>query len=362
MDPNPVLRLPRFHLGPEIMTAEELADTVDWGLTINHVPDQWTKTKGAGVKVAVLDTGRPVHKDIEGNLVGAATFAGGSVDDRNGHSTHVCGTIAASANGFGVVGVAPEAKIITGKVLGDDGSGDSRGIEQGIRWAIDQGADIISMSLGGGYHRGTANALLDAVQAGKFVICAAGNSGESGPNTVEYPGKLSYCLAIAAYNKSGRISDFSSRGPEVVAAFPGEEILSCWPGNKYRKLSGTSMATPFCSGLVALMLANQRALEAAGKPVKDPIKNNSDLRALIQKTSIDDGPPGKDDSWGWGRPDVNAWLNPALKEPVKPTQPVTGSQPFEVPIIGSLLAKFGIRLMGVEIEYNGKRGTFLYLD
>jgi subtilisin family serine protease len=315
MDGDVIYRLPRWLLGPEVYTANQLDDIVDWGLKANGIPAQWDVSKrGAGKTVAVLDTGRYTHKDIA-DPVFSYNFSHSSHDrDVQGHSTHVCGTIAALENGTGVVGVAPRANIGICKVLGDDGSGDNRGIMKGIYKSIDHKVDIISMSLGGGYDPGVEQAILDAVQSGIFVICAAGNDGKQGSrNTIGYPARLKTTIAVASYDRNGNISSYSSRGPQIDTAFPGEDILSTWPGDKFRRISGTSMATPFCSGLVALMLAAND-----GDPDFD-VRNNSDLRKHLKDNSTDQGEMGKDNAWGWGIPDPSGVIR-AKKEddPVDP--------------------------------------------
>ena len=294
---GPIYRLPPVTQNA-VFLAKDVTETVDWGLRQFGVPDQWSRTMGAGVKVAILDTGiDDKHPDLAGSIVAMQNFSRspfGAID-RNGHGTHCAGIVAARKNGLGVIGVAPEVSLAIGKVLGDDGSGYDVDIARGIRWAIDQKVDVISGSFGSPVPSPAQQAAIDsATAAGIFVIIAAGNDGQ--PDSVGYPGKLPNVVAVAATDQNGNLADFSSRGPEVDIAAPGVDILSTWPGGRYSSLSGTSMATPFVSGVVALMVAHHRA----------PGAHNTDLRTVddlldhLKRTARDAGQAGRDDGFGWG--------------------------------------------------------------
>jgi minor extracellular protease Epr len=298
-------RLPSYDLGENIYSASQLSERIDWGLAAHQIPEVQKLTKGKGVLVAILDTGQADHPDLPQPVFAENFSRSRTALDRQGHSTHVAGTLGARKNGFGVVGVAPECSIGYCKVLGDDGSGSSSAIARGIYAAMDRKANIISMSLGSPFNDPQiADACSVAVQAGVIVICAAGNEGAQGSqNTIGYPARLPFTVAIAAYNKQGQIARFSSRGPDIDAAFPGEDILSTWIGGDYRSISGTSMATPFCSGLVALRLAYQNQNPAVSK-----IRNNADVKAELKATSKDQGPEGHDHQWGWGIPDADGFV------------------------------------------------------
>lgn len=312
---GPIYRLPPYVLGPKVYTADELEDIIDWGLKAQRIPAEWQDTQGEGIVVGVADTGRPNHPDINDNIIDSHNFSLSFTDeDLQGHSTHVCGTIAAIDNNKGVVGVAPKAKIITAKVLGDDGSGDNLAVARGIRWLVNKGCQVINMSLGGPYDKEIAQACIDAVEAGVYIVCAAGNEGYvDGQNTIGYPARLKQTVAIASYNKAGRLSDYSSRGPEVNVAFPGEDILSTWLNGSYRRLSGTSMASPFASAVTALLLSKQEALISAAiangdNPPVSPVTNAASLIARLQGCAVDKGPVGFDSGWGWGIVDVKKFL------------------------------------------------------
>lgn len=291
----------------QVFQPSEVREVIDWGLTLTGVPDLWKKTKGAGIPVAVLDTGCQVtHPDLKNQIIEAKDFTRSSfgVGDRQGHGTHCAGIIAAEENGVGVIGVAPQARLIIGKVLGDDGSGMGRDIATGIEWAFSRGARIISMSLGSPVDDPFIHAaILRVVQMGAIVVCAAGNDGQRTSHT-NYPGAIKpESFTVAAIDKQGKVADYSSSGPEVDVAAPGSDILSCFPPNQYAKLSGTSMATPFVSGVVALAMA-------AGVP----IANVHVLRDIVKKSAIDTGLPGHDPSFGWGLINPGAML-PSDKMP-----------------------------------------------
>jgi subtilisin len=307
-----IYRLPPYVVGPQKLFYNQVTDKKPWSLVKSHIPDHWSETKGEGIVVAVLDTGLWKHKDLPGPVFQGNFTNSDSVFDRQGHGTHVAGTIGARLDGAGVVGWAPGCSLAGIKVLGDDGSGTDAGIAAGIRFAAEKGADIINMSLGGGFAPGIAAACQEVIQQGVFVICAAGNEGLWGENTVGWPAKLPETIAIASYKKDGSISDFSSRGAEVDIAFPGDDILSTWIGDEFRSISGTSMASPACAGVTALMLASHRKAEAENR-LKTPIRNNRQLREHLTKSAQDMGDEGFDHAFGWGIPDYAEIIDHEIK-------------------------------------------------
>lgn len=237
-------RLPPFRI-EAVFDAKSLSESIDWGLSLYGIPDLWRQSQGEGEVVAVLDTGCDLkHEDLQGQIADAKDFSGSRTgpQDAQGHGTHVAGIIAAVAgNQKGVAGVAPKCRLLIGKVLGDNGSGSSRDIAKGIDWAIKRGATVINMSLGGPQADPfTEGALREAVRAGVMVIVAAGNDGR--PNSVNWPGRSKDTIAVAAVDRNGRVANFSSRGPEVDIAAPGQDVTSCYPGHRYAKLSGTCIA------------------------------------------------------------------------------------------------------------------------
>ena len=268
------------------------SETIDWGLKDLQIPSYWRQSRGEGVRVAVLDTGAELaHPDLKGAVLGAADFTGSydGPSDRSGHGTHVAGIIAARENNFGVIGVAPGCQLLIAKVLGDYGSGDIRSIQAGIEWAVQSGAQIISMSLGSPYPTPALQQTIQwAVSQGVYVIAAAGNAGPT-PNTVGYPAAYPETLAVGSVATGRQISSFSSRGNDVDLVAPGDQILSTYLGGGYARLSGTSMATPFVSGVVALLVASGAA--PAGQ---------SALIDLLIRNTIDLGARGPDPNYGFG--------------------------------------------------------------
>jgi subtilisin family serine protease len=258
----------------------ELADAnrerINWAEQILGIPSVWTKTKGKGAKVAVLDTGiDPDHPDLKTAIVSMRDFTGDGIEDENGHGTHCAGIVAARKNNIGFNGVAPEADLLIGKVLNNRGSGSFQWIANGVRWAVRQGAQIISMSLGGAAStHDLYSAIHDALSQGVFVICAAGNEGSLYQNSIGYPGRFGGVITVASHDSNGNPSGFSSRGGELDVMAPGSNIWSTYKKGGYAELSGTSMATPFVAGLAALIVAKHET----SRSNRTPLDNNEDLK------------------------------------------------------------------------------------
>lgn len=267
----------------------------DWGHANLNVPEAWKTSTGKGAVVAILDTGVDAdHVDLKGQVIASRDFTGSSSGpaDRNAHGTHCAGIVAARNDEGGLVGVAPDAKILNAKVLSDSGSGSDNGIANGIRWAVQQGADILSMSLGSsGESQSIKSAIQDAIAAGKIVIAAAGNSGP-GQGTVGYPGGTQGVVCVGATDPNNAVARFSSRGPQLTIAAPGVQIDSTVPGNRYALMSGTSMATPYVAGVAALFVSHAKA---NGQP-----HTQADFVKALTATARDLGRPGRDTDYGFG--------------------------------------------------------------
>jgi len=294
-------RLPPSELVPETVHAgAEIplpwkSDAKDWGHAHIGVADAWKHTKGKGVVVAVLDTGVDQdHRDLKGQVLKVKDFTGSrsGPSDVSGHGSHCAGVVAAAENGVGMVGVAPEAKLLVGKVLNDRGSGLSSWIAAGIDWAVDEGADVISMSLGSGASDPRIKAAVErAASKGVIVVAAAGNEGP-GDGTVGFPGRYPECVCVAAVDSKGKVAEFSSRGERVDIAAPGVSVRSCYPGDRFATMSGTSMATPYVAGVAALYVADRRNHFATPSP--------AEFRKLLTQHAKDIPPPGRDNASGFG--------------------------------------------------------------
>ncbi|MBP5973007.1 S8 family serine peptidase [Brasilonema sp. CT11] len=256
----------------------------NWGLDRIQAPEVWAKGyTGKNVVVAVVDSGVDyTHTDLDNNIWrNRGEIPGNGIDDDhngyvddvigwnfvgnnnnpmddNSHGTHVAGIIAAENNGFGTTGVAYNSQIMPIKVLDNQGAGTSKSIAQGIIYAANNGADVINLSLGGNYSAEDALAIQYATQRGAIVVMAAGNDGTDKPI---YPAALAtdWGIAVGAIDQYNYVPNFSNKAGSnnkidyVVA--PGVDIYSTVPNNKYDYKDGTSMATPYVSGVAALMLS-----------------------------------------------------------------------------------------------------------
>ncbi len=262
---------------PELKAiAEKQKERINWAESLLGIPNIWSETMGENAKVAVLDTGIDIdHPDLETAIVETEDFSGDGIEDANGHGTHCAGIIGARLNSVGFVGVAPKSELLVGKVLGNDGRGDYAWIADGIDWAVEKGANIISMSLGGASSTNRLyGAIHDALAKGVFVICAAGNEGSLFQNSIGYPGRYGSVIAVASHDHNGNRSGFSSRGGEIDVMAPGSNIWSTYKDGGYAELSGTSMATPFVAGLAALIVSKHMTESNNNTP----LENNEDLR------------------------------------------------------------------------------------
>jgi subtilisin len=238
-----------------------LAQTPSWGndrvdAEVAHAAGY----TGDDAHVAIIDTGiDSTHPDLKDNLGKGKAFVAGMGTplwhDDNGHGTHCAGIADAIDNDIGVVGVSTEATLHAVKVLSAAGAGLTSDVAAGIEWTADQGYDVGSLSLGGG---GDSDLLREACeyarQKGVLLVAAAGNSGPC-TDCVSYPAKYDACMAISATDSNDNLASFSSTGPEVVLAAPGDSIYSTYLGGSYATLSGTSMACPHVSGAAAQLMA-----------------------------------------------------------------------------------------------------------
>ncbi|HET8672291.1 MAG TPA: S8 family peptidase [Thermoleophilaceae bacterium] len=290
---------------------------------------------GAGAIVAVVDTGIDAsHPDLQGRIGPGFDFVDGdsTPQDGNGHGTHVAGIIAADANnGVGVDSVAPGAEIMPVRVLDSSGSGSVADVAKGIDWAVDHGADVINLSLGGtvptsglGIQDDISSAVQRAVSRGVVVVAAAGNDGLPFCENNSEQGKV---LCVGAVDKRGNRSFFSSFGAGLSLVAPGgsgmpgtdEDILSTWNNGGYQELAGTSQATPHVAGVAALLVslgvrgqaAVQRILATAtdlGAPGPDPVYGAGLVNAQAAVAGLGP-PPGSQGAGGVRRRSAHAHIS-----------------------------------------------------
>ncbi|SET37198.1 major intracellular serine protease [Salinibacillus kushneri] len=246
----------------QVMEQLDETNEVPKGVRLIKASEVWGKSKGRDQTIAVLDTGCADHRDLNQNIIGGRNFTTDDngnpeiFEDYNGHGTHVAGTIAAAENGDGVIGVAPESKLLILKVLNENGSGQYDWIIEGIHYAIEQNVDIISMSLGGPEDIPELHdAIKKAVNHDISVVCAAGNEGDGDDTTRErsYPGSYNEVISVGAVNLQRESSEFTNSNKQVDLVGPGEQITSTYLDGQYATLSGTSMATPHITGSLALI-------------------------------------------------------------------------------------------------------------
>ena len=280
-----------------------------WGVThigSNALHDQ--NIRGAGVKIALLDTGIDYnHPDLDGNFMGGDNFISIDPDNHdpyddswNSHGTHVAGIVAAERNGEGVVGVAPEASIYAIKVLDGAGFGTLSSLIAGIEWAVANEMDLVNMSIEVGMDFASLEqACIAAEDAGLLIVAAAGNSfGDE----MMYPARYGSVIAVTATGMDDAALSLSAVGPEMELAAPGDAIYSTIANGGYDLRTGTSQAAPHVTGVAALVLSSGFDQDLDG----DGIVDHRDIRLRLQQTALDLGDPGLDNVYGYGLVDAAA--------------------------------------------------------
>ena len=256
---------------------------------------------GKGIKIAELDTGIDyTHPDLARAYHGGYDFIHNNSNpmDDNGHGTHVAGIIAAAGKGSGEVGVAPDAELYAVKVSDSEGRGSFGLLVQGINWAIENHMNIITMSITG---EGGSPSLEQAVTTahdkyGITILAAAGNGNGGG---VLFPAAYPDVIAVGSVNQKDQKSSFSLTGPQLELVAPGSMINSTWIGGHYKVESGTSMATPFVAGAVALIMSSDKQSWA---PLTKGSGNwtTDEVRRVLDNMTMHLGTAGKNDQYGYG--------------------------------------------------------------
>lgn len=278
-----------------------------YALTSIRAPQGWDLSTGSSsITIAILDSGVDLgHVDLAGKLVGGYDFVNTDFipQDDYGHGTHVAGIAAASGNnGAGIAGVSWGARIMPLKVLNSSGGGSYSNVAAGIVWAVDHGAQVINLSLGGASPSLVLqNAVIYAYNHNVLMAASAGNTGSA---FVLYPARYPQVMAVGASNMSNQPASFSNYGAEVDIAAPGENIYSLWLGG-YLIQSGTSMSAPHVSGLAAVLLGYVNSADS--------------VRSIIESTALDIGPAGWDLYSGAGLIQMDAALALALPRTATPT-------------------------------------------
>ncbi|MEV0412316.1 type VII secretion-associated serine protease mycosin [Streptomyces sp. NPDC050448] len=328
-----------------------------WGLTALRAEEAWGITQGNGVTVAVLDTGvDTTHPDLAGQVLDGADLIGMGAGrgDRAWarHGTAMAGIIAGHGHGpdrrEGVLGIAPQAKILPVRVIleeGDPGRAEARenkggALAEGIRWAADHGANVINLSLGddsdSAHHEAAEDeAVQYALAKGVVVVASAGNGGRQGDHA-SYPAAYPGVIAVTAVDRDDRKAAFSTRNWYATVSAPGVDVVIADPDRSYYEGWGTSAASAFVSGAVALVKAAHPDLSPA------------QIKKLLEDTASDAPPGGRDDSRGHGLVDPVAALQvadtvraePQLPAPVAAGHPYFGPGPEPVRTAGRG-ARFG---------------------
>ncbi|MFB9235196.1 type VII secretion-associated serine protease mycosin [Plantactinospora siamensis] len=273
-----------------------------WHLRYLHVAEAQQISRGAGVTVAVIDTGIEGHPDLQGNLLpGRDTFPGGTGDgrqDAEGHGTGMAGLIAAHGEGGrqGALGIAPDARLLPVRYAIHPGTtnADADSVAASIDWAITQGARVLNLSFTGGSTASEVMAVRKALQADAVLVAGAGNRPDD--LGVGFPAAMEGVLAVGATDRSGKRAAISVTGRKLGIVAPGVDIYSTGLHGGYRKGTGTSDATAIVAGAAALVRSRFPDLSAA------------EVVHRLTATATDRGPPGRDDEYGYGELNLVAAL------------------------------------------------------
>lgn len=235
---------------------------VPWGVKKIEAPKSWKWSRGRGIRVAVIDTGiSNFHPAIQRNYKGGINILSPyfEPEDHNGHGTHVAGIIAGRSSELGVMGVAPRAFIYAVKAFNRRGSANLSDLLAAINWCVEKRMNIVNMSFGmNKVSDSLRKAVQIAYQKGIIMVAATGNQGNQ--VRIDYPASYPETIAVGSISPQEKISTFCNIGGGVDIFAPGEKIISSWLAGATKEMSGTSMAVPHVSGVIALLLYLNRRL------------------------------------------------------------------------------------------------------
>jgi len=279
----------------EISISQDEFATKQWALMSLGIADLWQVTMGSEeVLVAILDTGIDKdHEDLVGKVKAEVNFTDSqTANDIHGHGTHLAGIIAAEKNTIGIVGLAPDCRLLSAKVADDRGRCEVADLVEGIIWAVDNGARVINISIEIREASEDLEAAINyAWDHGALIVAAAGNGGTQEP---VYPAYYKNCIAVTAIREDNNLSPLSNTGGWVDLAAPGYKIYSTLPGNDYGLETGTSFASAHVSGIAALLFSLVTDVNNNGLL-------NDEVLALIKDCCQEIGIDGV----GWGYIDIS---------------------------------------------------------
>lgn len=267
----------KIHLNdPIILNNPTYSLAVPWGIERIQAKRVWKRSTGAGVKVAVIDTGISTeHPAFRKNYRGGINILSPMFppEDYNGHGTHVAGIIGGAAVASGIYGVAPQCSLYAVKAFNRRGSANLSDLLTAINWCIENKMHIINMSFGmEKLSESLSQAIQNAYKKGIIMVAATGNQGMK--NHIDYPARYKETISVTSTSANDQLSSFSNQGDRMDVAAPGEKIVSAWLNKGKKEMSGTSMAVPHVSGTIALMLSLADL---------DPEKTRSILKHTSQK-------------------------------------------------------------------------------
>ena len=271
---------------------------VSWGAKLIQANKAWEHYKGEGVKIGIVDTGIDAdHVDLAPNVKDFKSFIDSTNgSDANFHGTHVTGIAAGADKDQGIIGVAPKAEIYSAKIFNKNDEMTATAERKALEWLAQENVNVINMSYGGiipkdipggeksirKYH----DLIKELYNAGIKLVAAAGNMGsKDGMDRVAHPARFPEVIAVGAIDEDKELAEFSSQGDAIKYGMPGVEVISCYPGDKYARFSGTSQAAPYLTGVIGLL--DEYAKEKNGKYFT-PEETKKELNKYAKEIQMED--------------------------------------------------------------------------